>query len=113
MVEDGRVRGTNVGFKAAVEETNLTPVAVKSLDIVVADASSEVSLFESHADGTHGRLGRKAGHACRHKKTLDTVALPKIEVDLLSMARSTTSAPAAAQAIMLAAAMPAVSWEWT
>ena len=108
MVEDRRVRSTNVGLEAAVEETNLAPVAVKSLDIVVADASSEVSLLESHANGAHGRLRRKTGHACRHK-TLDIATLPKIEVKLLSIARSTTSAPAAAQAIMLAAAIPAVS----
>ena len=35
------------------------------------------------------------------------------DVYILSIATSTTSAPAAAHASMLAAAMPAVSWEWT
>lgn len=108
MVENGRVRGANVGLETAVEQANLAPIAVESLDIVVADTSSEVGLFESHADGTHGRLGGKTGHTYG-SATLSIEGFPLIEGDLLSMARSTTSAPAAAQAIMLAAAIPAVS----
>lgn len=63
MVEDTRVRGPNVGLEAAVQDANLAPVQVKSLDISVLDASAELGLLESGANGTHRGLRGQTGHA--------------------------------------------------
>lgn len=40
MIKDAGVRGSDVGFEAAVQHTDLTPVKVESLDIVVANAGA-------------------------------------------------------------------------
>jgi 3-oxoacyl-[acyl-carrier-protein] synthase III len=57
MVEDTGVRRPDIGFEAAVQHANLTPIKVKGLDILVTDTCSHGSLLESHANCTHGRLG--------------------------------------------------------
>jgi hypothetical protein len=63
VIEDTGVRCPNVGVEAAVEDTDLTPVCVESLDVVVTNARSKGCLLEGHAHGTHRRLGGGSGHA--------------------------------------------------
>ena len=111
MVEDGRVGSADVGLEAAVEHADLAPVQVQRLDISITDTSSKTSLLKSRGDGAHGWLRGKAGHALGHTSMSHRVQRGR--AGLLSMATSTTSAPAAAQAIMDAAEIPAVSCEWT
>lgn len=98
----------DVGVKAAVERANGRPVEVEGLDVLVRDTSSEVGLLESRADGTHRRLRSHTRHACAPSSVAAGV---EGGMNALSMATSTTSAPAAAQASMLAVEIPAVSWE--
>jgi hypothetical protein len=63
MVKHTRVGRANVGLETAIQQSDLAPVLVQRLYVVVADTSSEVSLLERHAHCTHGRLRGQTRHA--------------------------------------------------
>ena len=105
MLEDTGVGSLDVGLEAAVEHADLAPVTVEGLDVVVANTGTKLGLFKSSADSTHGRLRGQARHAYTK---VSAIAKHKRE-NVLSMATSITSAPAAAAANIEAVAIPAVS----
>ena len=67
MIEDTRVCGANVGLEAGVEHTDLTPVKVESLNILISDTSAETGLLKSRANGSHWWLRGETGHTCAIK----------------------------------------------
>ena len=56
MIEYAGVGSTNSGFKTTVQEPDLGPIEVKSLDVFITDARAQISLLQCHAHSTHGRL---------------------------------------------------------
>lgn len=63
MIEDTGIGGPDIGFEAAIEHANLTPVEVEGLDILIANTCSQGSLFQSHAHGSHRWLRSQTRHA--------------------------------------------------
>ena len=93
VVEDSRVGSSNVGLEALVELSDLSPVLVEPLDVLVSDSSSEFlkrhegekgssvriedatrrrneethGLLESSTDSSHSGLGGESRENCRNK----------------------------------------------
>lgn len=110
VVEDTRVGRADIRLETSVQHANLRPVHVQSLDVLIADTGPKARLLESTADSTHWWLRGEARHAWVGES--DNCKVHRVQI-LLSMATSTTSAPAAAAASILAVEIPAVSCEWT
>lgn len=56
VVKDTRIGGSDVGLEGGVEDSDLRPVGVESLDVLVRDTGAETGLLESGNDGSHGGL---------------------------------------------------------
>lgn len=56
MIEDTRVRCTDISLEAAVKHANLTPVRVQCLNISIADTRAQFCLLERRTDRSHRRL---------------------------------------------------------
>jgi len=63
VIEDTRVGAPDVGIEALVKSSNVRPVKVESLDVLVRDSGSELGLFKSGADSSHRRLRSSTRHA--------------------------------------------------
>lgn len=95
MVEDTRVGRSDVGLEALVELSDLGPVLVETLNVLVRDSGTEVGLLERGADGTHGGLGRQSredvdgnvdnvgsgGGAGNHARGGDTGRVVRVDVN--------------------------------
>lgn len=95
MVEDTRVGCTNIGLEALVKLSNLGPVLVERLNVLVRDTSTQTGLLKSTADGTHGGLRGETGEvidgnvndistgssASNHARGSDTSSVVRVDVD--------------------------------
>jgi len=62
MIKHTRITRPHVRLEALVEHTDLTPVQVERLDIFITNSSSQLGLFESSANGSHGWLRGETRH---------------------------------------------------
>lgn len=61
VIEDTRVRSTDVRLETAVQDSDLTPVHIERLDVLMGDTGTETGLLQRRAHGTHCGLGRQTG----------------------------------------------------
>jgi hypothetical protein len=69
VVKDTRVGSSDVGLEALVQLSNLRPIGVESLDVLVRDTSTQSGLLKSGTDGTHSGLRCKTGQDCMSAST--------------------------------------------
>ena len=62
MREHTRIRSPNIRLEAAIELSDLCPVQIQSLNIIISDTSAKVSLLERGAYSTHGWLRSQTRH---------------------------------------------------
>jgi hypothetical protein len=53
VVENARVGGSHIRLKATIEYSDLAPVEVECLYILITYSSAQFRLLESHADCSH------------------------------------------------------------
>jgi hypothetical protein len=70
VVVNSGVGARHLGVEALVEDTNLAPVQVESLDVFVTDTGAHSGLLKSSNDGTHCSLGSGSGHAYQQTSSL-------------------------------------------
>ncbi len=61
VIKDTGVRRTDIRLKAAVKHSNLTPIHVERLNVLVRDTGTEAGLLERDADRSHCWLRGQAG----------------------------------------------------
>lgn len=95
VVEDTRVGSTNVGLEALVKLSNLGPVLVERLNVLIRDTSTQTGLLKSTADGTHGGLRGETrevidgnvddistgSSTSNHARGSDTSSVMRVDVD--------------------------------
>lgn len=95
VVKDTRIGSADIGLEALVELSDLGPILVERLDVLVRDTSTQTGLLESTADGTHGRLRCETGKVIDgdvnhigtcggtsdHARGSDTSSIVRVNVD--------------------------------